>query len=1198
MVKKFILFSLSLLGILTIAAKPQFQHGKRYQIVCEQYSNGCASIGSANNKLTPVYYLVNGGSTTDCYWYITEEESNQYSIRNASTGEYVSLIAAEKNNATYVTNSGSGNDIRYVHLTQGLDEDYPDKSLWTITVYSGNYFSIRNVFASNHLWDLRVSPSFVLGTYDRLDAPNQNQRFMFYDENDHPVEDVEETTSSSYDVSSWLVANTDESSGNWHNNGWSYMSTHGEYYNSESEASIVIPFYEKWNDSMWGALPDCSLSQTLQNLPAGSYTLQADLIAVRQPSGSAGIEEQMGTGVTLFVNNEEVDVSTWNGVPVRYTIDFTVGDLGTVTLGVRAENTNANWLAIDNIFLYYNVTDAGLIAGELTKLRADAEGKMTAATLENRIAQTDGSFEQLEALRQEILTMPDLSLGYDVSSWLVASTEKESPEWHHNIWWHMKSHGSYVNGEASVSIPFYETWVSTNAGTLANDVLYQTMTNLPAGSYTLQADMIAVNQRANTPASGVTLYAGNSSVRVSTYNESPVRYKLDFTVPTAGSVELGVRLQNTNANWVAIDNIALYYQTTETELLTGELAKLRADASLYLTSDEIEEKLIFTDETYEALEELRHNIISMPLLGPLSQCAKDITIKGRSLFYVESLDVYLCSISEKHFGTNFTDTIAYSSINGYGPMYIDGLRVDSGEVHTFPNVEAQKTYNISFKKSGSTVTYSVMFTSLPIVRINGDFDNSYSPGYITVAQPNKKKAELLNMKAKWRGGITNGDDKHKRNYHVKFLDEMGYKLNKRFFDLRKDNSWILESCQVDMGRIRNRVLTDLWNDYRRDPYYIDQASEEVFTGTRGEFVELILNNDYRGIYCMTEAMDRKQMNLKKYDEQSPDVHGQLWKSKDWSYSVFMGHNTNSNYYPGTSPAGYDNTNEMWDSYSVKYPDIEEVYPTDWSTLYNAVNFVCTASDEDFKAHIAEYFDMPVVIDYYILMETILSTDNHGKNMYFAVYDKQVDKKITFAVWDMDATCGQRWSDAYYHQSFLGPEQDYAQFITDYEHGDYNLFRRLRDTDADNFNQRVAKRYRDLRANNLATDSILRRFQNYFTHFRIAGADQREYARWNGDSDIAGHTLDFNEEYNYLADWFTRRMNYLDNTRFDIASLPQNGDVNCDGLLNDADVTAIVDHILGKKQTRSFNEIFADVNGDGRITIADVTCLVNTMSSVH
>ena len=1204
---------------MSLVAKPQFQSGRRYQIKCEQYSSGCTSIGSAHGKQTPVYYLENGGTTDDCYWYITEEEPSKYSIQNASTGEYISLIDDVKNEYTYISN-GNGNDIRYVHMTQGLDENYPDKSLWTITVYSGNYFSIRNVYAPNHLWDLRVSPSFVVGTYDRADAPNQNQRFAFYDEYGNVVPDVEETTAMGYDVSSWLVANTNGQSSKWdYNNDWSY-NTSGNYTNGE--ASVVYPFYEIWCPTTrqnwrpdYGTLDDCSLSQTLQNLPAGNYTLQADMIAVLQ--GNVNYNGQYigagpASGVFLFANDSTTDASTEDVQPQRYTVEFTIGNEGTVTLGARTQNAIANWVAIDNIHLYYNTTEDALITGELAKLRADAEGKMSATTLETRIAQTDGSFEQLEALRQEITLMSNLPTGFNVSSWLVADTEADSNKWDNNGWG-MAPHGDYHNGDASVVYPFYEKWNQYSWGPLANCSLSQTISNLPAGVYTLQADMIAVLQGDVSyngryyrfgPASGVSLFANDNTTNARTVDGVPERYTIDFTVGNLGTVTIGARTENTTANWIALDNIALYYHCTDNALITGELAKVRADLSSRLSSEEIEARIAATDGSFEELEQLRKTIMNMPDIGPLASCAKDITIKGRTIFYIDSPEKYMCSISEKHFGTNFTDTIAYTSINGYGTMSINGTPVASGETYTFENVEAGKTYTISFSNGSETVSYPLTFTSLPIVRINGAFQKDiYNQGYITVAQPNKKKAELLNMKAKWRGGITNGSDKHKRNYHVKLLDENGQKLEKRYFDLRKDNSWILESCQVDMSRIRNRVLTDLWNDYRTDPYYIDQEPEAL-TGTRGEFVELILDDEYRGIYCMTENMDRKQMKLKKYDEATSEVHGQLWKSKDWCYATFMGtipDHGGGSYYPKYDLSPTNEDSETWDHYDVKYPDIEDVRPTDWSTLYNAVYFVCKASDEEFKAHFSEYFDMPVFIDYYILMETILSTDNHGKNMFFAVYDKQEDKKITFGVWDMDATCGQRWSDDYYHQSFLGPEQDYATFIDNYEHGDYNLFLRLRNTDPDNFNQRVAKRYRDLRQNNLATDSILRRFQNYFKHFKTAGADQRESAKWSGDSDIAGHTLNFydenntqdmNIEYNYLTDWFTRRMNYLDTYRFDIDNLQPNGDVDNDYSVTFDDVRAIANHILGRPNTGIFNPVFADANGDGHVTIADVTTAVN------
>ena len=53
-----------------------------------------------------------------------------------------------------------------------------------------------------------------------------------------------------------------------------------------------------------------------------------------------------------------------------------------------------------------------------------------------------------------------------------------------------------------------------------------------------------------------------------------------------------------------------------------------------------------------------------------------------------------------------------------------------------------------------------------------------------------------------------------------------------------------------------------------------------------------------------------------------------------------------------------------------------------------------------------------------------------------------------------------------------------------------------------------------------------------------------------------------------------------------------GDVNNDGSITIADVTALVNIILGKDAEGQYNHNAADVNGDSTITIADVTALVN------
>ena len=53
-----------------------------------------------------------------------------------------------------------------------------------------------------------------------------------------------------------------------------------------------------------------------------------------------------------------------------------------------------------------------------------------------------------------------------------------------------------------------------------------------------------------------------------------------------------------------------------------------------------------------------------------------------------------------------------------------------------------------------------------------------------------------------------------------------------------------------------------------------------------------------------------------------------------------------------------------------------------------------------------------------------------------------------------------------------------------------------------------------------------------------------------------------------------------------------GDVNGDEQVTIADVTALVNIILGKDTANTYNHQAADVNRDGSITIADVTALVN------
>lgn len=402
-----------------------------------------------------------------------------------------------------------------------------------------------------------------------------------------------------------------------------------------------------------------------------------------------------------------------------------------------------------------------------------------------------------------------------------------------------------------------------------------------------------------------------------------------------------------------------------------------------------------------------------------------------------------------------------------------------------------------------TIIASAQTNTLPVIRLAGQFSNDYQSGTVSLYLPDGTSQELMEATIKWRGGTTNTENTHKRNYTIKFSEDQ------QFFGLRKDNKWLLDAGNADVFRLRNKIATDLWNDMAHKPYYATQEPKAL-SGVRGQVVEVYLNDEYMGIYSFTECMDRKQLKLKKYNKETGEIRGGLWKAVGWGNAMMW----------DCEP--YDNHSETWGEFEVKYPELDDVPETDYSTLYNAIDFVAQSSDADFICHVGDYFDMPVVIDYYIFLYVLNAFDNRGKNMYWAVYDKTQDKKLTIAVWDLDGSAGQRWIDQWIPDS-SSPDYPFTDNI--------NLYYRLRQLNADAFNEKILARYQQLRATCLSTDSLIKRYQDYYEILKNTGASQREEERWSGDSDVRGEEISFQKETAYITDWITRHMQYLDDNVF-------------------------------------------------------------------
>ena len=116
--------------------------------------------------------------------------------------------------------------------------------------------------------------------------------------------------------------------------------------NYSNEDCIIDSFVESWRPSE--VLNDGKHSQTIKNLPAGKYRLEAKAIATWQDD-----LEQEVTGVSLYMGDQSTPLATANEKPQFFSVEFTNEETQDVEIGLKVENTTANWVALDDVRLYY-----------------------------------------------------------------------------------------------------------------------------------------------------------------------------------------------------------------------------------------------------------------------------------------------------------------------------------------------------------------------------------------------------------------------------------------------------------------------------------------------------------------------------------------------------------------------------------------------------------------------------------------------------------------------------------------------------------------------------------------------------------------------------------------------------------------------------------------------------------------------------
>lgn len=403
--------------------------------------------------------------------------------------------------------------------------------------------------------------------------------------------------------------------------------------------------------------------------------------------------------------------------------------------------------------------------------------------------------------------------------------------------------------------------------------------------------------------------------------------------------------------------------------------------------------------------------------------------------------------------------------------------------------------------------FSIYFTELPLLFIDSNAEISDSPKVLSQISlvENNGIVTVSSAGIEYRGATSQSYPK--KSFEIEFWkDQTGKETQDlALLGMREDKDWNLQALYNEPLKIASITAWEIWETIGK-PYYATEEPKAKL-GVSSEFVELFLNDSYQGIYVVAEKIDRKQLKLKKNTE--TEIRGELYKGSSWGATTYY-----------ELPA-LDNASEEWGGFEYKYPkDLR-----DWSKLYNLHDFVLNSDSDLFYSEYKNKYDNDNLVDYFIFLNLLRITDNTGKNLYTARYDK--NGKYFFVPWDLDGVLGRIWDSTI--------ENKTDDILSN------GLYDRLQNDDRpDGFRFDLSKRWTSLRSDFITTDNIMQLLLNNYSYLKVNSAYERDQLA-NSGSTISSEY----EEFAFIREWLTKRIEFLDKafgfetTQHEDAAIDQN-----------------------------------------------------------
>lgn len=338
----------------------------------------------------------------------------------------------------------------------------------------------------------------------------------------------------------------------------------------------------------------------------------------------------------------------------------------------------------------------------------------------------------------------------------------------------------------------------------------------------------------------------------------------------------------------------------------------------------------------------------------------------------------------------------------------------------------------------------------------------------------------------------------KQSYSFNIYDADSVKKSIPLLDLPSSKKWVLQGPYADKSLIRN-VLT--YSLYSQMGNYAPKT----------QFVELIINNNYRGVYVLTEKIQigKKHLNITKLKQDKLDTTKQTG-----GYLLEIDRNKwISNYPPKNDTSAHPVAYGM---FSPKKEKIDTFLEEKIKHQFNLFEQHLYEDNDIFN-----YLDINSFIDYLIITELTRNTDGYCLSTF--IYNKNINNTVPKfyigPIWDYNLTFGLAdYRDSFKPEGFVYNSSKYIPF----------WWKKLLTNKK--FKIALNARYSELRTTSLSNTNINKTIDSLalicsepaelnFKKWTILGGS----APW--PNYYTGNT--YNDEINYIKSWTTDRLIFLD-----------------------------------------------------------------------